>query len=160
MASEWSIYEDAARKVLADLRDKLGLSSIEGKQSLVGLSGTTWELDAKAWREGNDGFLLVEARRHSTSGLKQEEVAAIAYRMQDLGAAGAVVVSPLPLQQGAALVARYAGIQHVRLTPDSTTESYVAEFLGRRFLGASIHESVIATDSCDAQVIRGGASGT
>jgi hypothetical protein len=160
MTSHWSVYEDAARRVLTDLRAKLGLSSVEGKQSHVGLSSTTWEIDAKAWREGDDGFLLVEARRHTTSGLKQEEVAAIAYRVQDVGASGGVVVSPLPLQQGAALVARSAGIQHVRLTPESTTESYVAEFLGQRFLGASIHESVTATDECDAEVVRGSAGGT
>ena len=160
MPPPWSIYEDAARKVLVDLRMTLGLSSIEGKQSLAGLSGATWEIDAKAWQDGGDGFLVVEARRHTSSGLKQEEIGAIAYRIQDTRAVGGVVVSPLPLQSGATLVARSTGIAHVRLEPESTTESYVAEFLGRRFLGASITESLNATDICDAVVIRAPESGT
>jgi hypothetical protein len=158
MNTQWLLYEDAARKVLADLRGKIGLSAVEGKQSLVGLSGTTWEIDAKAWRDGKEGFLLVEARRHTTSGLRQEEIAAIAYRIQDVGASGGIVVSPLPLQQGATLIARSAGIAHVRLTPESTTESYIAEFLGQRFLGASIAESIAITDRYDAEVTHGTAS--
>jgi hypothetical protein len=155
MRPQWSVYEDAARKVLCDLRDKLGLSTVEGKQSLVGLSGTTCEIDAKAWRDREGEFLLVEARRHTKSGLKQEALAAIAYRIQDVGASGGVVVTPLLLQQGAALVARSAGIAHVHLTPESTTESYLAEFLGQRFIGASITESISVTDQCDAAVARG-----
>jgi len=159
MTAQWSVYEDAARKVLADLRDKLGLIAIEGKQSLIGLSGTAWEIDAKAWRDNHGVFLLIEARRHTTSGLKQEDLAAIAYRIEDVGASGGVVVSPLPLQQGAYLVARSAGIAHVRLMPESTTESYIAEFLGQRFLGVSNTESVNMTDRYDVEVTRNSANG-
>jgi hypothetical protein len=71
MSSAWSIYEDAARKVLADTRQVLGIATVEGKQSLAGASGTNWELDAKAWREGSDGFLVIEVRRRISAGLKQ-----------------------------------------------------------------------------------------
>lgn len=86
--------------------------------------------------------------------MKQEAIAAIAYRIQDLGAAGGIVVSPLPLQSGAGLVAKAAGIAHVRLDLDSTTENYLAEYMGRRFIGASIVESASAQDSVSAVVIE------
>ena len=152
MKPSWSEYEDAARKVLADLRQTLGLSEVEGKQSLAGASGTNWEIDAKAWRTGTDGFLVIEVRRLARSRLKQEDVAAIAYRIQDVGAAGGIVVSPLPMQKGANLVAASADIAHVRLSPESTTESYLAEFMGSRFLGASISEAANAQASCDAEM--------
>ena len=150
----WKIYEDAARQVLVDIRQLLGLSSVEGKQTLNGKSGTNWELDARAWREGADGFLVIEVRRRTSGGLKQEEIAAIAYRIQDVGASGGVVVSPLPLQKGAKIVAANADIAHVLLSPESTTESYLAEFMGRRFLGATVVETVRATDICDAEIFR------
>jgi hypothetical protein len=153
MEPAWKIYEDAARKVLTDLRKELGIQTVEGKQTLFGV--TNWEIDAKAWCEDSDKFLVIEVRRHTTSGLKQEEVAAIAYRIQDVGASGGVIVSPKPIQKGARPIAVNANISHVRLSPDSTTESYLAEFMGRRFLGATITESVQVTDTYDAVVIRG-----
>ncbi len=149
-------YEEAAHHVLADLRKVLGLSHVEGKQTLAGLSGTEWEIDAKAWLEGQAGFLVVEARRYVSSRLKQEALAAIAYRIQDLGAIGGIVVSPLPLQKGAELVAKASDIAHVLLTPESTTEDYVAEFLGRRFIGATVRVSAIATSTMDAVVVKRG----
>lgn len=156
----WTIYEDAARLVVADIRKVLGIGTAEGKQTLEGASGTTWELDAAACREGSDGFLVIEVRRHTGAGLKQEELAAIAYRIQDVGGSGGVVVSPLPMQKGAQIVAASADIAHVRLSPESTTESYLAEFMGRRFLGDSVTESLHATDTCDAEVLRGKPNGT
>ena len=140
MSSAWSIYEDAARKVLADIREVLGIATVEGKQSLAGKSGTNWELDAKAWREGSDGFLVIEVRRLTSAGLKQEDLGAIAYRIRDVRGSGGIVVSPLRMQTGARIIAEDADISHVRLCPESTTESYLAEFMGLRFLGATIAE--------------------
>jgi hypothetical protein len=155
MKPDWLIYEEAARKVIADMRDALGISVVEGKQVITGLSSAEWEIDARAWCKDGENFLLVEARRHNTSGLKQEALAAIAYRIKDVGAAGGIVVSPLPLQTGAQTIAAHEGVSHIHLTPESTSETYLAEFLGRRFIGASVVESVTATDSSDAVVSRG-----
>lgn len=154
MSASWLEYEDLARKVLADMRYVLGIATVEGKQSLDGKSSATWEVDAKAWREGIEGFLVVEARRHTTAGLKQEDLAAISYRIKDVGAAGGIVVTPLPLQRGAKAVALSEGIAHVRLTAESTTERYLAEFLGRRFIGVSAVDSIHLSDSADAKTIR------
>ena len=160
MQSAWSIYEDAARKVLADIRQVLGISNVEGKQSLDGARGTSWELYAKAWCEGSNGFLVIEVRRHTSAGLMQEDLEAISYRIRDVGGAGGIVVSPLLMQKGAQIIAASSGISHVRLSPERTTETYLAEFMGRRFLGVSIIESARATDSCGAQVSRGAPNGS
>src|SRR2546430_13239803 len=105
MSRDWEIYEDAARKVLLDIRQVLGISTVEGKQSVEGESGTNWEIDAKAWREGSSGFLVIGARRHTTAGLKQKDLAALAYGIQDVGGSGGIVVSPLPMQKGARIIA-------------------------------------------------------
>jgi hypothetical protein len=148
----WLVYEEAARKVLSDLRQALGLARVEGKQTLHGASGADWEVDATAWRTGSDGFLLIEVRRQTSGGVKQEAIAGVAHRIQDVSAAGGIIVSPLPLQRGAKLVAASADICHVTLSAESTTEKYIAEFMGRRFLGASVTESVNATDSANAVV--------
>lgn len=150
----WKIYEDAARKVLIDIRKELGVEAVEGKQTLSGINAN-WEIDAKAWCENSNNFLVIEVRRHTKAGLSQESVAAIAYRIQDLGASGGVIVSPKPIQKGAKPIALNANISHVRLSPDSTTERYLAEFMGRRFHGVSITESVQATDTCSVVVVRG-----
>lgn len=155
MTKQWLEYEDAAKKVIADIRELLGVHSVEGKQTIAGASGAKWEIDAKAWTEGSNAFLVIEVRRHTSSGLKQEALAAIAYRITDVGAAGGIVVSPLPLQKGAKRVANSANVAHVILTPESTTENYLAEFMGRRFVGVTINESVTATVTLDAVVIRG-----
>jgi hypothetical protein len=150
MASTWQVYEDAARRVLSDLREALSLAKVEGKQTLLGASGAAWEVDAKAWKEGSDWFVIIEVRRQTTSGVKQEAVAAVAHRLQDVGAEGGIIVSPLPLQKGAELVACHAEIVHVTLSPESTTERYLAEFMGSCFLGASVNESANARASSSA----------
>ena len=154
MTAPWQAYELAAQSVLQHIGTELGVTAVEGKQTLDGKSGTRWEIDAKALQEDGQNFLVVEVRRYTTSALKQEDMGALAYRIGDVGASGGIVVSPLPLQRGAELVAKATGIEHVRLTPDSTATDYLAEYMGRRFLGASIIESVTATATMDAVVIR------
>ena len=84
------------------------------------------------------------------NGLRQAAIGALSYQIQDVGGIGGVVVSPLPLQKGAKLIAASADIAHVQLSIESTTERYMAEFMGHRFLGASIIESAAATDTSSA----------
>jgi hypothetical protein len=116
MSPAWLAYESVAQAVLQDIRRHLGIATVEGKQTLAGTSGTSWEVDARAWREHNEGFLVVEVRRYVTSSLKQEDIAALAYRIADVRAAGGVVVSPLPLQRGAALLAKAEDIARASIT--------------------------------------------
>lgn len=102
------------------------MADVEGKQKVVGKqSGTEWEIDAKGVRIGDSSIVLIECRRYKTR-LSQEALAAVAYRVLDAGAAGGIIVSPLPLQKGAALVAKASKIEHVELQCDSTHEQWVA----------------------------------
>lgn len=152
---KWEAYEQAAKRVISDLRTRLGVIEVSGKQELPGIDGSTYELDAVAWTDDAGSFLLVEAKRHTVAGLDQDTVNAIAYKLVKVGADGAIIVSPLPLQAGAKKAATFDSIVQIILSADSTAEDYLAEYLGQRFLGASISESLVATDEYDAVVING-----
>ena len=128
----WQTYEEVARFLLGKLAEELNLKRVEGKQHLSGQrSGTEWEIDAKGVSSQGDGIIIIEIRRHTTRRLTQEDVAAIAYRIQDTAAVGGIVVSPLPLQAGARKVAEAEGIVEVQLNENSTTEEHILRFLQR-----------------------------
>ena len=129
----WERYERAARDILQRLRGEFGLSEVQGKQVVHGESGATWEIDAKGIVEGSNAFVVIECRRYTTSKLKQEGVAGLAWRVQDTGASAALLVSPLGLQEGAAKVAASSSILEVRLPADATLEQFVVSFLGNLY---------------------------
>jgi hypothetical protein len=108
-------YEEVAAEILGRVKHELGISSVEGKQVVPGLSGTDWELDAKGIKAGSDAYVIIECRRYTTSRLKQEAVAGLAWRIHDTGASGALLVSPLGLQEGAQRVAAAANVVAVHL---------------------------------------------
>ncbi len=142
MHDDWLTYENAARSVVAHLRSALGVSQVDGKQSIAGVSGANWEFDAVAHRANDGNLLLIEARRHTTSRLKQEHLAAFAFRIQDVGAVGGIIATPLPLQEGATKVAASANILHVQLSADSTPEVYLAKYMGQSYRGFTVEESL------------------
>ena len=88
------------------------------------------EVDAKGIVEGSTAFVIIECRRYTTSKLKQEQVAALAFRVQDTDASAALLVSPLGLQEGAAKVAAAYSVYEVRLPADSSLEQFVVSYLG------------------------------
>ena len=61
--------------------------------------------------------------------------AALAFTIQDVGAEGGILVSPLGLQAGAKKVASKANIKEVVLTENSTTTSYMMQFLDQIHMG-------------------------
>jgi hypothetical protein len=136
-AKSWESYEQVAQHLLNEFAVHFGLGKVEGKQIVPAESGTTWEIDAKGVKVGEEGFIIVECRRRMGSGLPQESIAALAFRIQDTKAAGAIVVTPLDLQAGAQKVAAYANIVHVKLDPKSTTAEYVMSFLDKVFIGVA-----------------------
>lgn len=138
MADDWRVYEDAARAVIQNLHQDLGIDSVSDKQTVLGKSGTQWEFDALAFQDNGENFIIIEARRYTTSSLKQKDIATSAFSIGDVGAVGGIVISPLPLQRGAELVAKMSGIKPLRLSPDSTSVDYLAESMSRRFIGVSI----------------------
>lgn len=151
----WADYEEVARYVLQQLGKKFGLAEVEGKQKVAGRqSGTEWEIDAKGVREGDGAIILVECRRYKNR-LKQEALAAVAYRIIDAGAAGGITVSPLPLQEGAAKVAKAGRIEHVQLRPESTREQWIAQIGEVVHIGIADTLNVTMRDSFEITVRDG-----
>lgn len=149
----WETYEQATAHILRRLSDRLRIESIEGKQKLKGrLTGARWEVDARAVDMASGTLVVVEARRHTRSRLNQEAIAAVAYRIQDLGASGAIVVSPHPLQKGARLVAAANNIRSIHLTPESTPGEWVATFGSLIDVGFADILAATVTDSLEIVV--------
>ena len=147
MTTEWQSYEEVATYLLNQCAREFGLSKVEGKQSVPGLrSQTEWEIDAKGVSEGNEGFVIIECRRYTTSKQNQEKMGSLAWKILDTGAQGGIIVSPLGLQVGAQKVARAARIVNVQLSPDSTPYEFAMQFLNKIFLGIqdqiSLHDEV------------------
>ncbi|MCZ7654109.1 MAG: hypothetical protein M5R42_07210 [Rhodocyclaceae bacterium] len=73
--------------------------------------------------EDGEGIIVVECRQYRSKRQVQEQVAALAYRVLDTGARGAIIVSPLDLQAGAKKVAAAENVISVQLDADSTPMS-------------------------------------
>lgn len=78
---------------------------------------------------------MTHKRQRRSKGLNQEALGALAYRISDTGAVGGIIVSPLPLQDGAKKVAEATNIVHVLLDPDSTPEDFAMSFFDKIFVG-------------------------
>ena len=131
----WKSYEDVTRQLLKDVREHLGLEKIEGKQKVKGqITGTEWEIEAVAYEVGTGKMVLVECKKRSTAKIPQETIGGFAYRIQDTGAEGGILVTTLGLQEEAQKVARAAKITEVRLDPNATSESYIAQIANNFFL--------------------------
>ena len=152
----WESYEQVAQHLLDDFAVHFKLGRVEGKQIIPGQSGASWEIDAKGVKVDGEGFVIVECRRYTTSGLPQESLGALAFRIHDTQAVGAVVVTPLDLQAGAQKVAAYANIVHVKLSPESTTTEYVMSFLDRVFIGVADTASVSLKERVTIEVFENG----
>lgn len=152
----WESYEEVAQHLLNEFALHFGLGRVEGKQIIPGQSGAIWEIDAKGIKVDGEGFVIVECRRHTTSGLSQESLGGLAFRIIDTGATGGIVVTPLDLQAGARKVAAHSNIVHVTLTPGSTTTEYVMKFLNRVFIGVADTYSVLLKESVTIEVFENG----
>ena len=145
-SKSWQSYEEVARYLLNQIASEFGLDRVEEKQAVAGkTSGTSWEIDARGVSSDGAGFVIIEIRRYLKSRLSQESLAAIAFRIQDTGAAGGIVVSPLPLQTGAKKVADCAGVVHVQLDATSTTERYILRFLNNVMVGLTSDSKSVTT---------------
>jgi hypothetical protein len=134
---QWKTYEEVAAYLLNQFAEHFEVGKFEGKQIVAGNSGTEWEIDAKGCSDDGITFIVVECKRHTKSGISQAITAALAYSIQDIGASGGILVSPIGLQEGAKKVAAKAGIVEVILDQNSTTTDYVLKFLNRICVGVS-----------------------
>jgi hypothetical protein len=147
---QWQSYEEVAAYLLNQLSEHFGVGRFEGKQVVSGESGTEWELDAKGFSEGESRVIVVECKRHTKTGISQAITAALAWTIQDTGATGGILVSPLGLQAGAKKVAEKSNIVEVTLDQNSTRTDYVLRFLNQIHIGIS--ETVHATDHMVAEL--------
>jgi len=153
MKVSWQTYEEVSAYLLNQCAEKFGLVSVEGKQHILGnQTGTKWEIDAKGIKEDNTGFMVIECRRHTTSRQNQENLAALAYKITDVGAEGGIIVSPLDLQSGAKKVASANNITHVQLDENSTIQNYFMKFFNELMLGFT--STAIASDFMVPELIR------
>src|SRR5690242_17015231 len=111
----WQSYEEVAAYLLGRFANEFGLGRVEGKQLVPGASGTNWEIDAKGYGQDGTSFVIVECKRYTTSRVSQEILAGLAFRIQDTGASGGIVVTPIGYQEGAKKVAAHVGIKTVQL---------------------------------------------
>ena len=140
----WQSYEEVAAHLLNQLSGHFGVGRFEGKQVVPGESGTEWQLDAKGCSDGNVLIVVVECKRYVKTAISQSITGSLAWTIQDTGAAGGILVSPLGLQAGAKKVAERANIVEVILDQNSTTSDYVLRFLSQLHIG--ITEPAHATD--------------
>jgi len=137
---QWESYEQVGAYLLDQFAAEFGLDRVEGKQEVAGhRSGTSWEIDAKGVRQGKDGFVIVEFRRHTTSRQNQEKLGSLAYRIIDTGAKGGIIVSPLGLQVGAERIAAAENVINVILSEGCNRYEYMMRFLNRVMIG--VHDT-------------------
>lgn len=145
---KWETYEEVAAYLLNRFSSHFGVSRFEGKQDMPGkISGTSWQIDGKGYTDGEDRFLIVECKRHTAQGISQAIVGGLAWTIQDTGADGGILVSPLGLQEGAEKVAPATKIIEFKLDQNSTTTNYVAQYLNKLRIGRSVEvEASIGED--------------
>lgn len=130
--SPWERYEETARLILRHLREHFNLSEVEGPQKINGAL-TSWSVEAKGLVVGG-GFYIIECRLRKRRP-NQEEIGGLVFRIQDTGAAGAIIVTPNKLQAGASRVANGAGVHQIVMTRESASSDFLCIFLGKLFLG-------------------------
>lgn len=153
MKTSWKSYEEVAAYLLNQNAREFGLKRVEGKQTIHGhRSRTNWEIDAKGIREGEGGFIIIECRRYTTSKQKQEKLGSLAYKINDTGADGAIIVSPLGIQEGAAKIAESENIIDVQLDANCTPTEFAMKFLNKLMIG--LVDGVSLGDFPSAEILR------
>jgi hypothetical protein len=133
----WKSYEEVAAYLLNHFAKEFGLTRVEGKQTVHGLrSEADWEIDAKGVCEGaNQGFIIIECRRYTTSKQNQGKLGSLAYEIIDTGASGGIIVSPLGLQEGAEKIAARENVIDVQLDANCTPDEFALKFLNKLMIG-------------------------
>jgi hypothetical protein len=153
MKTTWKSYEEVAAYLLNQNAHEFGLKRVEGKQTIHGRrAGTCWKIDAKGIREGNEGFVIIECRRYTTSKQSQGKMASLAYQIIDTCAVGGIIVSPLGIQKGAAKVAASENILNVQLDANCTPTEFAMKFLNKLMIGVAA--GAVFSDTPSPEVSR------
>jgi hypothetical protein len=136
LTTKWQSFEEVAAFLLGWFSGEFGLHRVEGKQKIDG-EDTEWEIDGKGVNDHDGSFMIVECKRFTTSKVKQEVVAGLAFRVLDTGAVGGILVTPLGFQAGAQKVASGNDIFTVVLDKNSTPQQFAISFLNKFIAGGS-----------------------
>lgn len=151
----WKEYEQVAAQLLNEFATHFGFDRVEEGQKLLGVrSSAQWKVDAKGVRDSDGAIFVIECRRYPKRRINQEAIAGLSYRIQDIGANGGIIVSPLQIQEGARRVAKAEKIISVQLDPNSTPSDFAMRFFGRLMVGVSIKAKASFGVSFDAEVMR------
>jgi hypothetical protein len=151
MATKPNDYEDYERvtaQILKNLRDELGIETVNQKTVVPGQSGTSWKCDVTCYKTGTQKLVIVECRKYRSK-IKQEDMGGFAYRVEDAGATEGLMVTPIGYQQGAQLVANSAKIGMATLNPEATEYEYALQIAKKLFIG--IMDQVRFSDSCTVE---------
>jgi hypothetical protein len=143
-------YEEVSRQILHEQREYFDLERVEGKQDVPALNGTSYEIDAVAYRKGDEMLVLFECRDRNKR-LDQEAVNGFAYRILRTQAATGYIVTPIGLQAGAKLVADYEKIDQIIIPRGATPENYVVRFLNHVL--AKVTDHIGFQDVCKVKVV-------
>jgi hypothetical protein len=113
----------------------LGFDQVEGKQKIIGLiSNREIEVDGKAVRTGQEGIFVVEFKDHNRK-VVPSDLEALAFRIQDVGASGGIIVTPIGLQDGAKCIAEATNIMTATLSTDPTPTEFALRFVKHVMVG-------------------------
>ena len=146
----WATYEDVATYLLHQMAAEFGLQHVEGKQKARG-KATNWEIEVNGSAVNGALFLVVACRWHKTPHLSQAAMGGLAYRIEETGAQGGIVVRRLGLQEGAEHIAAADSMQTVHLDANHPGTDDLLTLLHqlRSVLAASVPETMPITQKAD-----------
>jgi len=134
LEKKWETYEEVTKQLLSDVRDYLGLSRVEEKQKVRGLSETEWEVDVLAYNVDGGKLVLVECKHRSKAVIPQDSLAGFAYKIKDTNADHGIIVTTIGLQEGADKIAKAEKITVIKLDYNSTSDNYIAQIANQIFV--------------------------
>lgn len=124
---------------------------MEGKQVIPGAKCEAWEIDLVATAVDNGALVVVECRGGTTK-QSQEDVAAFAYRISDVGAGRGFLVTEVDPQRGAKQLADAESIRRVVIKPASTVDEHVVVLDFLKTVLVSVSDSVTVVDAVQIEM--------
>lgn len=147
MTRESDYYEAVTRKIFHNLREHLGIYGVSKEKTKHIGNSTNWTVDASCYKNEDDTLVIIECRRKTTSKINQEEAGGFAFRVGDIGAGSAYMVTPIGFQNGAKKVATAHKIGMAILNVDATDTEYILNVANQLFRGLHVREKGLGSES-------------
>jgi hypothetical protein len=150
--ADCATYEEVAAVLLHQMAAEFGVPRGDGRQTARG-KAPNWEIEVNGSAVNGAMFLVVACRWHKTPHLSQAAMGGLAYRIEETGAQGGIVVRRLGVQDGAEHIAAAATMQTVHLDANHTgTDDLLTLFHQLRSVlaaSASASEPMSVTQTAD-----------